>query len=78
MGEEQKSFWGEAKFEPGEADVAYFVEIIRTTTKNYGKDRALKIATSAMTAITAFVVYENGPKEALALLDRLRSEVIDG
>lgn len=76
MGEQGTSFWGPATFDPKDADVAYFVELIRSTTKNYGKARSLQIATSAMTAITAFVAYENGPKEALALLDRLRNEVI--
>lgn len=78
MGKGDTSFWGPATFDPKDADVAYFVELIRTTTKNYGKARSLQIATSALTAIVAFVVYENGPKEALALLDRMRSEVTDG
>ena len=77
MVERGTSFWGDPQFEANDADVACFVELIRETTKNYGNTRALQIATSALKAITAFVAHSFGPKEALALLDRMRNEVTE-
>jgi hypothetical protein len=72
-----KSFWGDPTCQPREADVARFLEVIRETTRNYGPKRALQIATSAMEAITAFVVHSHGPREALALLDKLRHGIVE-
>lgn len=77
MTELEKSFWGDPQYSPKDDDVAYFVELIRETTKDYGKARKLQICTSAMQAITAFVIHNSGPREALALLDRMRSEVVE-
>lgn len=69
------SFWGPPSLTPKDDDVAYFVELIRETTKNYGRKRKLQICTDAMKAITAFVIHNSGPREALALLDNLRADV---
>lgn len=72
---QQPSFWGPPTYAPKDKDVARFVEVINEITERYGKERSLRIATSAMQAIVAFIVHHNGPREALALLDRLRNEV---
>jgi hypothetical protein len=72
------SFWGKPTHKPKDKDVARFVEAIRTLTENQNPTRTLKIATSAFSAIVAFVVERFGPKEAIALLDTLRAEVMGG
>jgi hypothetical protein len=71
----ETSFWGNPTYKPRDKDVARFVERIRDLTEKTGKHRKLKIATSAMHAITAFVAHECGPREALAILDKLRAEL---
>jgi hypothetical protein len=71
----ETSFWGDPKYTPRDKDVARFVEVIRELTEKQSDTRALKTATSALSAIIVFIVERFGLKEALALLDRLRNEV---
>jgi len=77
MSERGTSFWGDPRYAPKDKDVARFVELIREITENYSDTRALQIATSALKAVAAFISHRFGPKELLALLDRLRNEVTD-
>ena len=77
MAEVGKSFWGDPRYTPQDKDVAYFVELIRTTAQDYSDARALKIATSALKAVAGFIAHRFGPREALAQLDRLRNEIMD-
>jgi hypothetical protein len=72
----ESSFWGNPTYKPADKDVARFVETIRELTEKTSKQRKLKVATSAMHAITAFVAHECGPREAVAILDKLRAELM--
>lgn len=68
------SFWGDPTYKPSDKDVARFVEIISELTEKSSKQRKLKVSTSAMHAIAAFVAHECGLREAVAILDKLRAE----
>lgn len=70
-------FWGAPRYAPRNKDVARDLEAIRTLTKNASPARKLKVATSALHAITSFVTVECGPRETLALLDKLRAELLE-
>jgi len=72
----ETSFWGNPTYKPADKDVARFVETIRELTEKTSTQRKLKVATSAMHAITTFVTQECGPREALAILDELRAELM--
>lgn len=76
MARPETSFWGSPSLEPRDPDVARFLETIREITKNYPPKRSLSLATSAMQAIVAFVIHTHGPREALALLDKLKAEIV--
>jgi hypothetical protein len=69
------SFWGSPTYEPLDKDVARFLEAIRELTKDQGRAHKLKTATSAMHAICAFVERDFGPKEALTLIDKLKTDI---
>ena len=70
------SFWGGPQLKPIDRDVAKHLASIRELTEDKGDKRSLQIATSALHAIIAFIVDRFGPKEALSLLDTLRSDLI--
>jgi len=69
------SFWGEPKHEPNPGDVARFLEVVRTLTEKQTPDRKLRLATSALHAICAFICKEFGPKEMFAITDKIRAGV---
>ena len=72
----QTSFWGQPTFEARDAETAKHVEAIRELTKNHGPDRTLAVATSSLKAIALFVADKFGAREAMALLDSLRTEIM--
>jgi hypothetical protein len=72
----ETSFWGNPTYKPADKDVVRFVEAIRELTEKNSKQRKLKVATSAMHAITAFIAHDCGPREAIAILDKLRAELL--
>lgn len=76
MAELGKSFWGNPTYRPKDEDVSSFVDTIRELAGEQTDERALKLCTSAMHAIVAYVVERFRPKEALALLDKMRIELI--
>lgn len=69
------NFWGPATNQPKAPDVARFLETIRSLTEKHPPERKLKLATSALHAIAAFVVKEFGPKELISLLDEIREGI---
>jgi hypothetical protein len=72
----QPSFWGQPTFEARDAETARHVEAIRELTKNRSPERTLAVATSSLKAIALFVVDRFGAREAMALLDSLRNEIM--
>lgn len=69
-------FWGEPAAQPKSKDVAKFVGYIREQVKNKPKEKTLEIATGTMKAAAWFISQEHGPKEALAVLDAVRDEIL--
>ncbi len=72
----RRSFWGAPKVEPPNRDVARLVTVIREACANSTDDRALLIATAALHATAAFLAYRFEPREALAVIDRVRAEIL--
>jgi hypothetical protein len=58
--------------------VARLVTVIREACARSTDDRALSIATAALHATAAFLAHRFKPREALAVLDRVRSEILEG
>ena len=71
-----RSFWGAPSVEPPSKDVARLVGVIREACAGSTDDRALSIATAALQATAAFLAHRFKPREALAVLDQVRAEIL--
>jgi len=71
-------FWGKPSATIRDKDVVKFIEVIRKVTETQSRDRRLYIATNAMKAIASVIVADQGRKEAMAVLDKVRSEIVLG
>jgi hypothetical protein len=71
-----RSFWGTPKIEPSNKDVARLVGVIREACAKSSDDRALTLATAALHATAAFLAHRFKPREALAVIDRVRAEIL--
>jgi hypothetical protein len=69
------SFWGEPTCQPNDKDVVRLVEYLRKQSEHSTRERTLQTATSAMRAIVAYVTEEHGPREAMAIIDKVRGDV---
>ena len=69
-------FWGEPRIAPANKDVARLVTVIREACAGSTDDRALSIATAALHATAAYLAHRFQPKEALAVIDRVRAEIL--
>ena len=76
MNKSETSFWGAPSVEPQGKEVSRFTEVIRKEADKYSNKRALLLCASALSAITFYVVQRFKPREALVLLDQLKSEIL--
>jgi hypothetical protein len=69
------SFWGAPSIEPAAKEVARLVTVIREACAGSTDERALLIATAALHATAAYLAHRFKPREALAVIDRVRAEI---
>jgi hypothetical protein len=72
----RQSFWGAPKVEPMPKDVARLVTVIREACARRSDDNALELATATLHATAAYLAHRFQPREALAVIDRVRAEIL--
>ncbi|WP_293857350.1 hypothetical protein [uncultured Alsobacter sp.] len=72
------SFFGKPSHEPRLRDISRHADTIREIERTKGRDAALKIATAAIEGILLWICTAVSPREAAAILDRVRTDVLNG
>jgi hypothetical protein len=70
------SFWGAPRIEPTSKDIARLVTVIREACDGRPDGSALALATAALHATAAFLAHRFQPREALAVIDKVRAEIL--
>ncbi|GGH14579.1 hypothetical protein GCM10007036_13990 [Alsobacter metallidurans] len=71
------SFFGPTTFTPRTKDIARHADVVRDIERKSGRDAALRVATAAMEGMAAWIITAVGPRECLAVLDRIKTDLIN-